>query len=201
MALEIHAVSTTVSCQVSGGDGHLSAEIDSRPYGLNGGRTQYFPGDTCYVLVYKSANVTIKSTHVTGAGGVSFDAQAGMTVGYNIVREGLTFNSPIASSSKPMPPTGIIKIDEYMYPSATDASGPQYVPNTTVVRLKNWKGSGDPAVAPPSGFVFIEYSPTALVYAFKNLPAIPSGQIFSYPVHAIIYGVATPMAMTFQDIT
>ena len=66
MTIEIKAVSTTISCQISGGEGHLSAEIDSRPYGFNGGRTQYFPGDDCYVLVYKSANVEILGTRTTG---------------------------------------------------------------------------------------------------------------------------------------
>lgn len=40
-----------------GSSGHLSAEIDRRPDGLNGGKTSFAPGDTAHFLVYKSANV------------------------------------------------------------------------------------------------------------------------------------------------
>lgn len=42
----------------AGVDGHLSAEIDDREDGLNGGDTSFAPGDTAYFLVFKSANVT-----------------------------------------------------------------------------------------------------------------------------------------------
>ena len=42
--------------------GHLSAEIDTRPGGLNGGRTSFNPGETAYILVYKSDNVSITDT-------------------------------------------------------------------------------------------------------------------------------------------
>jgi hypothetical protein len=37
--------------------GHLSAEIDDRPEGLNAGKTSFVPGDLAHFLVYKSANV------------------------------------------------------------------------------------------------------------------------------------------------
>ena len=42
--------------------GHLSAEIDTRPTGLNGGRNAFNPGETVYILVYKTDNVTITVT-------------------------------------------------------------------------------------------------------------------------------------------
>jgi hypothetical protein len=195
MTLEIKAVSTTISCQISGGEGHLSAEIDSRPYGLNGGRTQYFEGDTAYVLVYKSANVEILGTRVTGG---NFVADPSATVGYNIVREGITFNSPIASSSKPLPM--VTPVTSIAQVTIGDCSGFEYVKGTTVMRLNHWKGTGDPAAPPLIGFDFIEYSPEAIVYKFTNLPAPPSGQIFSYPVHAFIYGVARPLPMHFSAL-
>lgn len=38
---------------------HLSAELDARPAGLNAGKTTFIPGATAYVLIYKSANVTL----------------------------------------------------------------------------------------------------------------------------------------------
>ena len=53
----------------SGAGGHLSAEIDSRPEGLNQGRTSFVPGDAAWFLVYKSANVSY-SAPVPSAGSV-----------------------------------------------------------------------------------------------------------------------------------
>ena len=58
------AVTTTV--QISFGDAdaeagaHLSAEVDSRPDGLNAGKSSFVGGEPVYVLVYKSNNVSIK---------------------------------------------------------------------------------------------------------------------------------------------
>lgn len=54
------AVSATIQVSFgteAGADGHLSAEIDDRAGGLNGGDTEFSPGDTAYFLVFKSANV------------------------------------------------------------------------------------------------------------------------------------------------
>ena len=50
--------------------GHLSAEVDNRPDGLNAGKTSFNAGDTVYFLVYKSANVEYDSP-ITSAGGIS----------------------------------------------------------------------------------------------------------------------------------
>lgn len=203
MTLDIKAVSTTVSCQVSGGEGYLSAEIDSRPFGLNGGKSQWFPGDTCYVLVYKSSNVRIVGTAVTSAElGTTFgpaEVPRGFDVGtsgvgYNVIREGITFNNPISASSKPMPRD--TKVLNELYPGGL-CGGFQFIPDTTIARLTDWRATGDPAAIPPYGFVFVEYSPTALIYAFKNLPHPPTG-LFSYPVHAVIYGIATPAMGSFK---
>lgn len=51
---------------------HLSAEVDSRPSGLNLGKNTFIPGTTAYLLVYKSANVTLVSA-ASSAGTLSFD--------------------------------------------------------------------------------------------------------------------------------
>ena len=54
---------------------HLSAEIDDREAnegGLNGGDTDFAPGDTAVFLVYKSSTITLKSP-VASAGSVSYD--------------------------------------------------------------------------------------------------------------------------------
>ena len=50
---------------------HLSAEIDDRDNGLNGGDTDFQPGDTAYFLIFKSANITLSSP-VASAGSVSY---------------------------------------------------------------------------------------------------------------------------------
>lgn len=47
----------TVSFGSEGAGDHLSAEIDGREDGLNGGDTSFAPGDTAYFLVFKSDNV------------------------------------------------------------------------------------------------------------------------------------------------
>lgn len=78
-------------------DGHLSAEIDDREDGLNGGNTSFAPGDTAHFLVYKSANVTYDDP-IASAGGVS----AGST-GILVTKEDdITFaNTDTASLSIP----------------------------------------------------------------------------------------------------
>lgn len=55
-------VTTTVQLTFGSGDsnkGHLSAEVDNRPGGLNGGKTKFSGGEPVYVLLYKSRNVSI----------------------------------------------------------------------------------------------------------------------------------------------
>lgn len=74
----------TANITVSFGDGadassgHLSAEVDSRPDGLNEGRTSFSPGDTAHFLVYKSSNVSYNAP-VSSAGSISARA-SGLTV-------------------------------------------------------------------------------------------------------------------------
>jgi hypothetical protein len=55
------------------GSGNLSAEIDSRPGGLNGGRTSFQPGDDVWILVQKTPNVVIDSVD-TSAGAITAGA-------------------------------------------------------------------------------------------------------------------------------
>jgi hypothetical protein len=60
-------------------EGHLSAEVDARPQGLNGGKTSFSPGETVYILVYKSDNVSITET-ICSAGSLSTQGTATVTV-------------------------------------------------------------------------------------------------------------------------
>jgi hypothetical protein len=63
----------------SDASGHLSAEIDTRPDGLNGGRTAFSPGETVYLLVHMSDNVSITDT-VCSAGSLSAQGSAVVSV-------------------------------------------------------------------------------------------------------------------------
>lgn len=60
-------------------EGHLSAEIDTRPEGLNGGRSAFNPGETAYILVYKSDNVSITDT-ICSAGSLTAQGSTVVTV-------------------------------------------------------------------------------------------------------------------------
>lgn len=56
----------------SGGEpsGHLSAEIDDRPNGLNNGKNSFQPGDQVAILVYRTPNVTVDKT-TSSAGSIT----------------------------------------------------------------------------------------------------------------------------------
>lgn len=66
--------------------GHLSAEVDSRPEGLNGGRTSFSPGETVYILVYRSENVTITDT-LCSAGSISPQGSTVLTLTEEVMFE------------------------------------------------------------------------------------------------------------------
>ncbi|WP_041446859.1 hypothetical protein [Thiocystis violascens] len=104
-------MAVTANITVSFGDqsassasGHLSAEIDSRPDGLNNGVTSFAPGDSAAFLVYKSSNVTYDAP-VASAGSV-----AGVGSGLTVEKEDdLSFaDSDTASLSTPA--TGIVSV-------------------------------------------------------------------------------------------
>ncbi|MDO9189985.1 MAG: hypothetical protein Q7U24_08945 [Sulfurimicrobium sp.] len=80
--------------------GHLSAEIDTRPGGLNGGRTAFSPGETAYILVYKSDNVRITDT-ICSAGSLSAQGTTVVTVTEELMFEDAdtaTLGKPARSS-------------------------------------------------------------------------------------------------------
>ena len=69
--------STTVVVQftnpaaAAAANAHLSAEIDSRPEGLNSGKSTFIPGTSAYLLIYKSANVQLLQAQ-SSAGSFSY---------------------------------------------------------------------------------------------------------------------------------
>jgi hypothetical protein len=184
MSLEIHAVSCPVSCTVSGDGGHLSAEPDGRAWGYNGGKTQFFDGDSCYIIVYKSANTTIKGS-ACSPGGNFGPYQGGTTnVGLNIHREGLTFNSPVASVQKPIADSSKYTV---LHSEYKNCSGLIHMEGTLNFRLKTWIPTTDPAKTPPYGFAFIEYTPLAQMWYFYGLFADVA--LLTTEVHGSIYGI------------
>lgn len=71
-------------------DAYLSAEIDDRETGLNGGETSFEPGETAYFLVYKSDNVTLRTNPgpIASAGNAAYATQ---TIDIDIEDEDITF--------------------------------------------------------------------------------------------------------------
>lgn len=76
--------------------GHLSAEIDTRPQGLNGGRTAFNPGETVYLLLYKTDNVSITDT-LCSAGSLSAQGSTVVTITEELMFE----DADTAQLSKP----------------------------------------------------------------------------------------------------
>jgi hypothetical protein len=76
--------------------GHLSAEVDTRADGLNGGRSSFSPGETVYILVYKTDNVSITDT-VCSAGSLSAQGSAVVAVTEELMFE----DADTASLNKP----------------------------------------------------------------------------------------------------
>lgn len=95
------AVTTSIVVQFTqgGGDsGRLSAEIDSRPDGLNGGKTNFNPGDTAHFLVFKSDDVVIDEV-TASAGSIT----AGVASDYEIKDEWVNFiDTDEANPAKPI---------------------------------------------------------------------------------------------------
>jgi len=84
----------------SGANGYLSAEVDTRANGLNGGRSSFSPGETAYILVYKSDNVSITET-ICSAGSLTAQSTALVSVTEEIMFEdadSATLGKPARSS-------------------------------------------------------------------------------------------------------
>lgn len=67
------SVTATIVVNFQGASGLLTAEIDGREDGYNGGRTTFGPGDEPVILVRKGADVTITEV-VTSLGSCSYFA-------------------------------------------------------------------------------------------------------------------------------
>lgn len=66
--------------------GQLSAEVDTRSDGLNGGRSAFNPGETVYILIYKTDNVSVTDT-LCSAGSLTAQGTALVTVSEELMFE------------------------------------------------------------------------------------------------------------------
>ncbi len=83
----------------SGSSGHLSAEVDTRETGLNGGRSSFSPGETAFILVYKTDNVSITEI-ICSAGSLTAQGTTVVTVSEELMfedTESATLDKPARS--------------------------------------------------------------------------------------------------------
>lgn len=148
--------------------GHLSAEIDTRPEGLNGGRSSFSPGETAYILVYKSDNVSITDT-ICSAGSLTAQGSTVATVTEELMFE----DADTASLGKPAR-SGLTRTVWY-----GRSLGSLTVQSDKVTVKAASKGVGVAKVT---------YDAVALVYALSS-PATLNGET-DFSILAIIQGSA-----------
>lgn len=148
--------------------GHLSAEVDTRSDGLNGGRTAFSPGETVSILVYKSDNVTITDT-VCSAGSLS----AQSTVAISVTEELMFEDSDTVSLGKP----ARASLSQYVW----------YGRSLGNVSLQSDKLTVK-ADSKGVGVVKVTYDTLALIYALTS-PATLNGET-DFSILALIKGAA-----------
>jgi hypothetical protein len=153
----------------SGAAGHLSAEIDTRPGGLNGGRTSFNPGETAYILVYKSDNVSITDT-ICSAGSLSSQGTAVVSVTEEIMFE----DADTANLGKPAR-TGISQTVWY----GRSLGGLSLQSDKVTVK----------AAAKGVGVAKVTYDALARVYALSS-PSTLNGET-DFSILALIKGTAS----------
>lgn len=152
-----------------GTSGHLSAEVDSRPGGLNGGKTAFSPGETVYILVYKSANVAITET-ICSAGSLTAQGTATVTITDELMFE----EADTASLSVPAR-SGL-------------ASSVWYGRSLGALTLQADKVTVKASVK-GVGVAKVTYEAQALVYALAS-PVSLNGEV-DFSILALIKGAAT----------
>lgn len=89
--------SLAISFSSNLGSDVLQVETDDRPDGGNSGRTAFYPGDTVYLLEYKSPAVRVEDRFATDGGLVV------ASVGSRVMREFVTVSGDkTASTTKPI---------------------------------------------------------------------------------------------------
>lgn len=157
MATNIVTTSFVVSFGSSSSSGILKAEVDDRPAGQNGGKTQFMPGDNVGFLVFKSDNVDILAKMASW--GLITEGAASV----KDVEQVLTFaNVAEQSLSYPVGATGIGTPEWY----GTDLGGLVMVGDSTI-RCSAITGSSDPALI-KVGTCKIKYQSPCVEYMLSN---------------------------------
>lgn len=138
------------SRQTAEAEGNLILEIDDRdpPQGLNGGNTDFRPGDSPAYLLYRAANVTLLE-HATTAGAI---AQSGG--GSRLIEETLTFSDSREASLR--------------YPVAGAFSSNWIGRNGGTVSLHNQNAVLIPMVT--FGILKVTYLASFTAYRLTNVP-------------------------------
>lgn len=143
----------------------LKAEIDSREDGYNKGNTSFQPGDSPYILVYKSPELSL-----------SFEVSTG-----NLSSRG---NEPVEQSEYPVfanvqtvdlayPPTGSVNLKHLAGKTGATVSG-------STISLPE----------PDIAVYKADYDATAYVYQLVGIPTELKGET-SFPVVIFITGTST----------
>lgn len=102
----------------------FSAEVDSREDGYNSGKSQFAPGDTVYILLYKSTDITLGPSPVATSGGVAQTATITIDVTEDVslaYETEFSISKPIANGTTPVftwysaVPAGLTKTSETTY--------------------------------------------------------------------------------------
>ena len=152
----------------TGTAGHMSAEVDTRPEGLNHGKSAFSPGETVYLLVYPSENVSITDT-LCSAGSLTAH---GTTV-VSVTEELMFEETDTASLSKPAR-SGLSQSIWY-----GRSLGPLSVSPDKITLKASSKGVG---------VVKVTYDTLAQIYALSS-PAMLNGES-DFSILALIKGKA-----------
>lgn len=152
----------------SAAEGHLSAEVDTRPGGLNGGRSAFNPGETAYLLVYKSDNVSITDT-ICSAGSLTAQGTTVVAVSEELMFE----DADSATLGKPA--------------RASLSQAVWYGRNLGSLSLQSDKATVK-ASSKGVAVAKVSYEALALVYALSS-PATLNGET-DFSILALIKGVA-----------
>ena len=158
--------SITVSFEPAEGDedAQLSAEVDSRDDGLNGGDTSFEPGDSVYILVFKSSNVILDFA-IPSAGSLS---SAGST-NYEVLDYLLFANE--TEQSLPKPTSGSVTTKW-----VGSSLGGTTIVDGTLVKLSS------PPDEPYVGVLEVDYTATPLVYRLDSPAEINGKDTFEIAV-------------------
>lgn len=172
MASTTITVRFTTPGALGSGSATLSAEVDSREGGLNGGKSSFSPGEDVYILVFKSTNVSI----------VAIEASAGSitAAGSTIVNktEDLTFAGQ-NTASLPTPTSSGLSSTKWLGKSG----GAMTVGADQVTVTASSVTDKQVAVAR------VSYSSTADVYKLSS-PATIDGEV-EFTIAVLILGGVT----------